>query len=161
MFDIGWVEMMVVIVVMIVVIGPKDLPAVLHTMGQWIARVRAMAREFQSGIEDLADQAGLEDVRKEIDTIRDFSIKEEIEKTIDPKGELRQGIEADTPAMVTDQAAEKKKDEDGKKGEGDEEDEAAAPRAGGAPEGEDVLSEESAADEGAAPRREHPAGNKS
>ena len=44
MFDIGWVEMMIVVVVMIVVIGPKDLPVVLHTMGRWIARVRAMAR---------------------------------------------------------------------------------------------------------------------
>ena len=53
MFDIGWVEMMIVVVVMIVVIGPKDLPVVLHTMGRWIARVRAMARGFQDSIEEM------------------------------------------------------------------------------------------------------------
>ncbi|MDX1485269.1 MAG: Sec-independent protein translocase protein TatB [Alphaproteobacteria bacterium] len=96
MFDIGWVEMMVVVVVMIVVIGPKDLPVVLHTMGRWIARVRAMARGFQDSIEEMAEQSGLGDVRDEMRSIRDFSLEDEIEKTIDPEGELREGISAET-----------------------------------------------------------------
>ncbi len=151
MFDIGWVEMMVVIVVMIVVIGPKDLPVVLHTMGRWIARVRAMAREFQSGIEDLAQQAGIDDVRKEVDSIRDFSLEEEIEKTIDPEGELREGIGADT------RAKERDKPETGT-GAGD--DSAAQIKDG--TEGQAVLAAEAGAEapEPAKPRRKSPAERK-
>jgi sec-independent protein translocase protein TatB len=99
MFDIGWVEMMIVVVVMIVVIGPKDLPVVLHTMGRWIARVRAMARGFQDSIEEMAEEAGLDQVRNEARSIRDFSLDDEIEKAIDPEGELNEAITGD-PARV-------------------------------------------------------------
>jgi sec-independent protein translocase protein TatB len=151
MFDIGWVEMMVVIVVMIVVIGPKDLPVVLHTMGRWIARVRAMAREFQSGIEDLAQQAGIDDVRKEVNSIRDFSLEEEIEKTIDPEGELREGIGADTRAKERDEPATAP-------GTGAGDDAAAQVKDGA--EGQGVLTAEAGAEEPepAKPRRKSPAG---
>ena len=83
MFDIGWVEMMVVAIVMIVIIGPKELPVVLHTMGRWIARIRAMARNFQESIEEMAQESGLDEVRREVDTIKDYSLTEEIEHTID------------------------------------------------------------------------------
>lgn len=92
MFDIGWVEMMVVIVVLIIVIGPKDLPVVLHTMGRWVARARAMARSFQDSIEDMARESGLDEIRDEARSIRDFRLDEEVEKAIDPKGELKEGI---------------------------------------------------------------------
>ena len=113
MFDIGWVEMMIVVVVMIVVIGPKDLPVVLHTMGRWIARVRAMARNFQDSIEEIAEDAGLEDMRDDVRSIRDFSIEDEIEKTIDPEGEMREGIAGD-PAKALESG------EDSDAGNGDE-----------------------------------------
>ena len=102
MFDIGWVEMVVVVVVMIIVIGPKDLPAVLRTMGRWIAQVRTMARNFQDSIEEMAEETGLDKVRDEVRAIRDFRLEDEIEKTIDPEGELRDGIGAD----IKDGAAE-------------------------------------------------------
>ncbi len=112
MFDIGWVEMMIVVVVMIVVIGPKDLPVVLHTMGRWIARVRAMARSFQDSIEEMAEETGLDQVRDEVRSIRDFSLEDEIEKAIDPEGELKEGIAGD-PARALES------DEDGAEGSGD------------------------------------------
>ena len=51
MFDIAWSELGVIAVVALVVIGPKDLPRVLRTMGQWTSKARSMAREFQSGLE--------------------------------------------------------------------------------------------------------------
>lgn len=92
MFDIGWVEMMVVIVVLIIVIGPRDLPMVLHTMGRWVARARAMARSFQDSIEDMARESGLDEMRDEVRSIRDFRLDEEVEKTIDPEGELKEGL---------------------------------------------------------------------
>ncbi|MEE8563585.1 MAG: Sec-independent protein translocase protein TatB [Alphaproteobacteria bacterium] len=113
MFDIGWVEMMVVVVVMIIVIGPKDLPVVLHTMGRWIARVRAMARNFQDSIEELAEETGLDQMRDEVRSIRDFSIEDEIEKAIDPEGEMREGIAGD-PAKATESG------EEGAEGQGPE-----------------------------------------
>jgi sec-independent protein translocase protein TatB len=95
MFDIAWVEMMVVAIVMVVVIGPKELPVVLRSIGQWIAQARAMARNFQDSIEELAEETGLDQVRDEVQAIRDFRLEDEIEKTIDPEGELRDGIESD------------------------------------------------------------------
>ncbi|MCZ6608729.1 MAG: Sec-independent protein translocase protein TatB [Alphaproteobacteria bacterium] len=113
MFDIGWVEMMVVVVVMIIVIGPKDLPVVLHTMGRWIARVRAMARNFQDSIEEIAEESGLDQIRDEVRSIRDFSIEDEIEKAIDPEGEMREGIAGD-PAKALESG------EEGAEGQGPE-----------------------------------------
>ncbi|MBT3792942.1 MAG: twin-arginine translocase subunit TatB [Rhodospirillales bacterium] len=95
MFDIGWVEMMVVIIVMVVVIGPKDLPGVLHTIGKWISQMRAMGRHFQENIEEMARDSGVDGVRDEMNALRDFRMDEEIEKAIDPKGELADGINAD------------------------------------------------------------------
>lgn len=94
MFDIGWVEMMIVVVVMIVVIGPKDLPVVLQTIGRWIARLRGMARGFQDNIEEMARETGLEDMRNEINSIQDFSIEDEIEKAVDPDGKLGEGLQS-------------------------------------------------------------------
>ena len=113
MFDIGWVEMMVVVVVMIIVIGPKDLPVVLHTMGRWIARVRAMARNFQDSIEEIAEESGLDQIRDEVRSIRDFSIEDEIEKAIDPEGEMGGGIAGD-PAKALESG------EEGAEGQGPE-----------------------------------------
>jgi len=97
MFDIGWVEMVVIIIVMIVVIGPKDLPRVLHTIGQWVARARAMARSFQDSIEEMARDTGLDEMQREVRNIRDFSLEDEIEKSIDPEGELREGLSLEAP----------------------------------------------------------------
>jgi sec-independent protein translocase protein TatB len=54
MFDIGWSEMMVILLVALIVIGPKDLPRVARTMGQWVGEGRAIAPEFQHALEDVA-----------------------------------------------------------------------------------------------------------
>ena len=110
MFDIGWVEMVVVAVVMIIVIGPKDLPAVLHTMGKWIARVRAMARGFQDSIEEMAQETGLDQMREDVRSIRDFRLEDEIEKAVDPKGELIDGISGNSAKAI-------ESDKDGVKGD--------------------------------------------
>jgi sec-independent protein translocase protein TatB len=111
MFDIGWVEMMIVVVVMVVVIGPKDLPVVLHTMGKWIARVRAMARSFQDSIEEMAGEAGLDQMRDEVQSIRDYSLEDEIEKAIDSEDEPSEGIYGD-PAKALESAKDSAGDGD-------------------------------------------------
>ena len=88
MFDIGWSEMAVILLVALVVIGPRDLPRVARTMGKWVAKGRAMAREFQSAIEDMAREAELDKVKSEIEKAARTDFGKTIENTIDPTGEL-------------------------------------------------------------------------
>jgi sec-independent protein translocase protein TatB len=87
-FDIGWSEMAIIMLVALVVIGPRDLPRLARSLGQWVAKGRAMAREFQRSLEDLAREAELDDVKREIEKVGRTNIKKSIEKTIDPTGEL-------------------------------------------------------------------------
>ena len=65
-FGVGYTEMFVIAVVAIIVIGPKDLPRVLRALGQTVAKMRGMAREFQGHLDSAMKDAGLEDVKKEI-----------------------------------------------------------------------------------------------
>jgi sec-independent protein translocase protein TatB len=88
MFDIGWSEMAIIMLVALVVIGPRDLPRLARTLGQWVAKGRAMAREFQRSLEDMAREAELDDVRREIEKVGRTNIKKSIEKAIDPSGDL-------------------------------------------------------------------------
>jgi sec-independent protein translocase protein TatB len=64
MFDIGAGEMLMIAVVAILVIGPKDLPRALRTAGQWIGKVRGMARHFQTGLDAMVREAELEEMEK-------------------------------------------------------------------------------------------------
>jgi len=59
MFDIGWTEMVIVATGIIVVVGPKELPIVLRTIGRAVSRARAMAGEFRDSIDEMADEADL------------------------------------------------------------------------------------------------------
>lgn len=66
MFDVGWTELMVIGVVGLVVIGPKELPEMFRTMGRFTAKARSMARDFQRAMEAAADEAGVKDVAKDL-----------------------------------------------------------------------------------------------
>lgn len=66
MFDIGWTELVVIGVVALIVIGPKDLPELFRTLGRFTAKARAMAREFQRAMESAADEAGVRDVADDL-----------------------------------------------------------------------------------------------
>ena len=59
MFDIGWTEMALVAAVIVVVVGPKELPVILRTIGRAISRARAMAKEFRDSVDEMADEADL------------------------------------------------------------------------------------------------------
>ncbi len=65
MFDIGWSELLVIAIVTLVVIGPKDLPHAFRTAGQWMAKARAMAREFQTHIDDLMRESQVDELKRE------------------------------------------------------------------------------------------------
>ncbi|HEX8623659.1 MAG TPA: Sec-independent protein translocase protein TatB [Allosphingosinicella sp.] len=64
MFDIGYTELLVIAIVALVVIGPKDLPRVMRTVGAWVGRARGMARHFRSGLDTMMREAELEEMEK-------------------------------------------------------------------------------------------------
>lgn len=66
MLDVGWTELLLIGVVALIVIGPKDLPAMFHTLGRITARARGMAREFSSAMEDAAKASGVSEVTKDL-----------------------------------------------------------------------------------------------
>ncbi|MGH2342633.1 Sec-independent protein translocase protein TatB [Segnochrobactraceae bacterium EtOH-i3] len=74
MFEIGWTELVVVAVVAVLVVGPKDLPRMLRTFGQYVGKARRMASEFQTQFNDALKeaerQAEMEDLRKQVDALK-------------------------------------------------------------------------------------------
>jgi sec-independent protein translocase protein TatB len=66
MFDIAWTELLLIAVVAVVVVGPKDLPKLMRTVGQWMGRARTMADQFRRSFDDMARQAELEELRAEV-----------------------------------------------------------------------------------------------
>ncbi len=94
MLDIGGVELLIVAVVVIVVIGPKELPRAIKTVARLLRKARSMAHEFQDGIDDLVREAELDDLKKEITEASPTSITQHIENTIDPTGDLKDAVRA-------------------------------------------------------------------
>lgn len=90
MFDIGWAEMAVIALIALVVIGPKELPGLLRTLAMMMRKVRGMAREFQSGLDDMVREAELDEARKTLQEATRFDPKKAIAETVDPSGELDQ-----------------------------------------------------------------------
>ena len=72
MFDIGWTEMLVIAVVAIVVIGPKELPRALRTAGQWMSKARGLARDFQRHVDDMVRESELEELRQKANSIQNY-----------------------------------------------------------------------------------------
>ena len=67
MFDVGWSELLVIGVVALIAIGPKELPGVLRSVGQWTGKIRRMASEFQDQFREAMREAEMADLKKEID----------------------------------------------------------------------------------------------
>jgi sec-independent protein translocase protein TatB len=84
MFEIGWTEMLVIAVVMIVVVGPKDLPKMLRTIGRMTTKARSMAGDFQRQFNDALKEAELDDVKKSVDELRSLNPANEIRKQLNP-----------------------------------------------------------------------------
>jgi sec-independent protein translocase protein TatB len=82
MFDIGWTELLVIAVVAIVVIGPKDLPRAMRTVGQWTTRVKRMAGDFQRQFNEAVREAELEDVKKEVTKLGKLDPMADLKKSL-------------------------------------------------------------------------------
>jgi sec-independent protein translocase protein TatB len=101
MFDIGWSEMLLVAVVALIVIGPKELPGALRTLGQWMGKVRRMASEFQGQFHEAMREAEFADLKKEVD---EMTANAGNFANFDPVADVREDIEksiGDLPAFDT------------------------------------------------------------
>src|ERR1051325_10947625 len=92
LFDIGWPELMLIGVVALVVIGPKDLPRALKIAGFWVRKARTLSREFQSSIDQMIREAELDEVRQELKKASEFDLEREGKSAIDSTGELEHSI---------------------------------------------------------------------
>jgi sec-independent protein translocase protein TatB len=88
MFDISWTEFLLIGVVALIFIGPKELPAVLRTVGQWTRRIRSMAADFQGQFQEAMREAEMADLKKQVDDVAHDV------KNYDPLKEVRTGVEA-------------------------------------------------------------------
>lgn len=111
MFDIGWGEMLVIAIVLIVVVGPKELPGMLRTFGRTTAKLRVMANDFRRQFDEALKEAELDDVKKIADDVRALNPKNEIKKALSPMEKAAQDVRAGLdaamkPAPKADVAAE-------------------------------------------------------
>jgi sec-independent protein translocase protein TatB len=99
MFDIGWSELLVIAVVALIVIGPKELPAVLRTVGQWTTKIRRMAGEFQSQFQEALREAEMADLKKHADDLNKAA--QSLTKPLDPSDYLGKLDEPQPPPPTT------------------------------------------------------------
>jgi sec-independent protein translocase protein TatB len=107
MFEIGWGELLIIGIVALIAIGPKELPGVLRTLGQWMSKLRRMASEFQSQFHEAMREAELADLKKQVD---DMTSQAQSYANFDPVSEVRRELESTQQqiesAMVEKPAAE-------------------------------------------------------
>jgi len=89
MFDFAWSEIALIGVVALVLIGPKDMPVAIRAVSNVIKKARRMAGEFQTHVDEMVREANLDEVRGQIQEIRNFDIRGEVEKAVDADGAIR------------------------------------------------------------------------
>jgi sec-independent protein translocase protein TatB len=100
MFDISWTEFLLIGIVALIVIGPKELPGVLRTLGQYTRKVRRMAAEFQNQFQEAMREAELADLKKEVDDmahdIKNYDPLKEVRADVETMGkDIEQSIKAE------------------------------------------------------------------
>ena len=90
MLDFGWQEFLVVAVVTVLVVGPNELPRVFRTMTGFVRKVRSLAGEFHSAMDDMVREADLQDIKKQIEDVKNDS--SDWVEDIDPTGEVEASV---------------------------------------------------------------------
>jgi sec-independent protein translocase protein TatB len=88
MFDISWTEFLLIGIVALIVIGPKELPAVMRGLGQWTRKIRSLAADFQNQFHEAMREAEMADLKKQVD-----DVAQDI-KQYDPLKDVRADVEA-------------------------------------------------------------------
>src|ERR1019366_8157116 len=116
MFDIGWSELVVIAVVALIAIGPKELPGVLRMVGQWMGKARKMAAEFQGQFQEAMREAEMADLKKSFDEVKEAasgfsggnimsSLQKDVSESLRIDDLDKPAISTDTPAISTDTPA--------------------------------------------------------
>jgi sec-independent protein translocase protein TatB len=116
MFDIGWSELVVIAVVALIAIGPKELPGVLRMVGQWMGKARKMAAEFQGQFQEAMREAEMADLKKSFDEVKEAasgftggnimtSLQKDVSESLRIDDVDKPAISSDTPAISTDTSA--------------------------------------------------------
>jgi sec-independent protein translocase protein TatB len=114
LFDLGMSELLVIGVVALIVIGPKDLPKALRVAGFWVKKARTLSREFQSSVDQMIREAELDEMRQELKKATQIDVEKEFRQTIDPTGSLAESLkppelpkfsDADLPAAPASEPA--------------------------------------------------------
>ena len=120
MFDISWSEFAIIAVVALIAIGPKELPGVLRMVGQWVAKARKMAAEFQGQFQEAMREAEMADLKKSFDEVREAasgftgnnvmtSLQNDVNAALGVEEKPAASVEAapvlDSPSALTEPAA--------------------------------------------------------
>lgn len=92
MFDIGWTEMLVVGIVALIVVGPKDLPVLFRRVGQFVGKAKGMAREFSSAMNDAADQSGMREMSS--------NLNKSLKAASNPMGSAMDGVKSAAKSLT-------------------------------------------------------------
>lgn len=112
--DIGWFELLIIAALAIIVVGPKDLPRLMRILGRWLSKARTMAREFQKSFDDIAREAELDELRKEVENLKDANPIDAVKKELDFSDDfakidedLKQSIDAAHNPPISDSSSDK------------------------------------------------------
>ena len=77
MFDLfSWSHILILLTVALIVVGPKDLPKMMHMAGKWVGKARGMANEFKKSFDEMARQSELDELRQEIESLKKHTVVE-------------------------------------------------------------------------------------
>ena len=116
MIDLSWSHILLVVIVALVVVGPKDLPKLMRTVGRWMGKARSMADQFRKSFDEMTREAELDELRAELESLRAHrplaGVEEDLSKSILPPDMTAQSPMQSSPAKaaevgkaVVDQAA--------------------------------------------------------
>ena len=95
MLDVGWTEILVIAIVLIIVVGPKDLPQMLRTFGRMVSKMRGMASDFRQQFDEALREADLDDVRKTIGEAQKLNPLNTIRDAVNPLRQMGEEIKSD------------------------------------------------------------------
>lgn len=101
MLDIGWTELLVIAVILIVVVGPKDLPPMIRAFGKMTSRLRRTAGEFRAQFDEALREAELDDLRKSVEDVRNLNPSNALRDAINPLRQMGNEIRADLQQATT------------------------------------------------------------
>lgn len=101
MFDLAWSEILIIVALAVVILGPKELPQALRAVGRFVRKVRKITGEVQRQFDDVMRETELDELKKEANRIARFDVRQEVTKAVDPDGTMTKSLHIDDPLKET------------------------------------------------------------